>query len=67
MIDALTLSAIPPSAEAIRAMMATPKKVLVAKKPEEVRPAAKTVDAAIKHILHRLQLLAFHLLHRARG
>ena len=43
-------------AEAIRAMMATPKKVLVAKKPEEVRPAAKTVDAArpaAKGTLHK--------------
>ncbi|HYF41977.1 MAG TPA: translation initiation factor IF-2 [Ramlibacter sp.] len=33
-------------AEAIRAMMAAPKKVLVAKKPEETKPAAKTADGA---------------------
>jgi translation initiation factor IF-2 len=29
-------------------MMSTPKKVLVAKKPEEVKPAAKTADGAAK-------------------
>ena len=33
-------------AEAIRAMMAAPKKVLVAKKPEEAKPAAKPAGAA---------------------
>ncbi|MBS0389637.1 MAG: translation initiation factor IF-2 [Proteobacteria bacterium] len=33
-------------AEAIRAMMAAPKKVLVAKKPEEPKPAAKTAAGA---------------------
>jgi translation initiation factor IF-2 len=33
-------------AEAIRAMMAAPKKVMVAKKPEEAKPAAKTADGA---------------------
>ncbi len=33
-------------AEAIRAMMATPKKVMVAKKPEELKPAAKAPGAA---------------------
>lgn len=43
-------------AEAIRAMMAQPKKVLVAKKPEEAKPAAKTADAAkpgVKGTLHK--------------
>jgi len=41
-------------AAAIRTMMSTPKKVLVAKKPEEVKPAA-TVDAkaAVKGTLHK--------------
>ncbi len=37
-------------AAAIRSMMATPKKVLVAKKPEEPKPADKT---AIKGTLHK--------------
>ncbi len=42
-------------AEAIRAMMAAPKKVLVAKKPEEAKPAAKAADAkdAKKGTLHK--------------
>ncbi|MEJ7930100.1 translation initiation factor IF-2 [Ramlibacter sp. AN1015] len=43
-------------AEAIRAMMAAPKKVLLAKKPEEAKPAAKTADAAkpaAKGTLHK--------------
>ncbi len=44
-------------AEAIRAMMAAPaKKVLVAKKPEETRPVAKTADGArpaAKGTLHK--------------
>ncbi|MFY8104367.1 MAG: translation initiation factor IF-2, partial [Ramlibacter sp.] len=43
-------------AEAIRAMMATPKKVLVAKKPEEAKPAVKTADGArpaAKGTLHK--------------
>ncbi|RYY75930.1 MAG: translation initiation factor IF-2, partial [Comamonadaceae bacterium] len=43
-------------AEAIRAMMAAPKKVLVAKKPEEVKPVAKPGDAAkpgAKGTLHK--------------
>ncbi len=45
-------------AEAIRAMMAAPKKVLVAKKPEEPKPAAKGADAkdakdAKKGTLHK--------------
>jgi translation initiation factor IF-2 len=43
-------------AEAIRAMMAQPKKVLVAKKPEEAKPAAKTADGAkpgVKGTLHK--------------
>jgi len=43
-------------AEAIRAMMAAPKKVLVAKKPEEIRPVAKPGDAAkpaAKGTLHK--------------
>jgi len=35
-------------AEAIRAMMAAPRKVLVAKKPEEPKPAAKTATADAK-------------------
>jgi translation initiation factor IF-2 len=33
-------------AEAIRSMMSTPKKVLVAKKPEEPKPVAKADEAA---------------------
>ncbi|MBF5004627.1 translation initiation factor IF-2 [Diaphorobacter caeni] len=41
-------------AEAIRAMMAAPKKVLVAKKPEEPKPAAKPAGAdAKKGTLHK--------------
>ncbi len=43
-------------AEAIRAMMAAPKKVLVAKKPEEAKPVAKPGDAAkpgAKGTLHK--------------
>jgi translation initiation factor IF-2 len=43
-------------AAAIRSMMSTPKKVLVAKKPEEAKPAAKTADAAkpgAKGTLHK--------------
>jgi translation initiation factor IF-2 len=43
-------------AEAIRAMMATPKKVLVAKKPEEAKPVAKTAEVArpaAKGTLHK--------------
>ncbi|HZY18601.1 MAG TPA: translation initiation factor IF-2 [Ramlibacter sp.] len=43
-------------AEAIRAMMAQPKKVLVAKKPEEAKPVAKPGDAAkpaAKGTLHK--------------
>ncbi|WP_313297140.1 translation initiation factor IF-2 [Diaphorobacter sp.] len=41
-------------AEAIRAMMAAPKKVLVAKKPEEPKPAAKAAGAdAKKGTLHK--------------
>ena len=43
-------------AEAIRAMMAAPKKVLVAKKPEEVKPAAAKTAAgadAKKGTLHK--------------
>ncbi len=44
-------------AEAIRAMMAAPaKKVLVAKKPEEIKPAVKTADGArpaAKGTLHK--------------
>ena len=44
-------------AAAIRTMMATPKKVLVAKRPEEVKPVAKvgTVDpkVAVKGTLHK--------------
>ena len=39
-------------AAAIRAMMATPKKILVAKKPEEVKPAADS-KTAIKGTLHK--------------
>jgi len=38
-------------AEAIRAMMATPKKVMVAKKPEEAKPAE--AKAATKGTLHK--------------
>ena len=41
-------------AAAIRAMMSTPQKVLVAKKPEEVKPVAKAIDAAgIKGTIHK--------------
>ena len=43
-------------AEAIRAMMAAPKKVLVAKKPEEAKPVAKPGDGAkpaAKGTLHK--------------
>jgi translation initiation factor IF-2 len=42
-------------AEAIRAMMAAPKKVLVAKKPEEAKPVAKPGEAkpAAKGTLHK--------------
>ncbi|MDB5851259.1 MAG: translation initiation factor, partial [Rhodoferax sp.] len=44
-------------AAAIRLMMATPKKVLVAKKPEEVKPVAKPVvadaKAGMKGTLHK--------------
>jgi translation initiation factor IF-2 len=41
-------------AAAIRAMMSAPKKVLVAKKPEEVKPDAKAADAAgIKGTIHK--------------
>ncbi|WP_406625142.1 translation initiation factor IF-2 [Acidovorax sp. SDU_ACID1] len=43
-------------AEAIRAMMAAPKKVLVAKKPEEAKPAAKAATPAAdakKGTLHK--------------
>ncbi|RPE70884.1 translation initiation factor 2 (bIF-2) [Tibeticola sediminis] len=40
-------------AEAIRAMMNAPKKVLVAKKPEETKPAAKAADAGLKGTLHK--------------
>ena len=39
-------------AAAIRSMMATPKKVLVAKKPEEVKPAVDS-KTAIKGTLHK--------------
>ena len=39
-------------AAAIRSMMATPKKVLVAKKPDEVKPAADS-KTAIKGTLHK--------------
>jgi translation initiation factor IF-2 len=43
-------------AAAIRSMMSAPKKVLVAKKPEEVKPAAKGIEAgkpAVKGTLHK--------------
>ncbi|MDR2333005.1 MAG: translation initiation factor IF-2 N-terminal domain-containing protein, partial [Burkholderiaceae bacterium] len=40
-------------AEAIRAMMAAPKKVLVAKKPEEPKPAPKAAPDAKKGTLHK--------------
>jgi translation initiation factor IF-2 len=42
-------------AAAIRSMMSTPKKVLVAKKPEEVKPVAKAADAkpGAKGTLHK--------------
>ena len=42
-------------AEAIRAMMNAPKKVLVAKKPEEAKPAAKPEEAkpGVKGTLHK--------------
>ncbi|MGE0333236.1 MAG: translation initiation factor IF-2 [Ramlibacter sp.] len=43
-------------AAAIRSMMSTPKKVLVAKKPEEPKPVAKAADAAkpgVKGTLHK--------------
>ena len=41
-------------AAAIRAMMSAPKRVLVAKKPEEVKPEAKAADAAaIKGTIHK--------------
>jgi translation initiation factor IF-2 len=42
-------------AAAIRSMMATPKKVLVAKKPEEPKPAPKPADAkpGVKGTLHK--------------
>ena len=42
-------------AAAIRSMMATPKKVLVAKKPEEPKPVAKPADAkaGVKGTLHK--------------
>jgi translation initiation factor IF-2 len=43
-------------AEAIRAMMAAPKKVLVAKKPEEIKPVARPGEAAkpgAKGTLHK--------------
>ncbi len=41
-------------AAAIRAMMNAPKKVLVAKKPEEVKPEAKAADAAgIRGTIHK--------------
>ena len=44
-------------AAAIRSMMATPKKVLLAKKPEEVKPVAKAspadVKAGVKGTLHK--------------
>ena len=39
-------------AEAIRAMMAAPKKVMVAKKPEEAKPAVDA-KAALKGTLHK--------------
>ncbi|MCX7815523.1 MAG: translation initiation factor IF-2 [Tepidimonas ignava] len=40
-------------AEAIRAMMAQPRKVLVAKKPEEPKPAADAAKAGLKGTLHK--------------
>jgi translation initiation factor IF-2 len=43
-------------AAAIRSMMSAPKKVLVAKKPEEVKPAAKGIEVgkpAVKGTLHK--------------
>ncbi len=42
-------------AAAIRTMMSTPKKVLVAKKPEEVKPVARADEAkaAVKGTLHK--------------
>ena len=43
-------------AAAIRVMMATPKKVLVAKKPEEIKPVVKVGDdakAGVKGTLHK--------------
>jgi len=40
-------------AEAIRAMMNAPKRVLVAKKPEEPKPVAKPDPKAIKGTLHK--------------
>ncbi|MCM2251849.1 MAG: translation initiation factor IF-2 [Ramlibacter sp.] len=43
-------------AAAIRSMMSAPKKVLVAKKPEEAKPVAKTADGAkpaVKGTLHK--------------
>ncbi|MBX3587574.1 MAG: translation initiation factor IF-2 [Ramlibacter sp.] len=42
-------------AAAIRSMMSTPKKVLVAKKPEEAKPVAKAADAkpGVKGTLHK--------------
>ncbi|MBP6405070.1 MAG: translation initiation factor IF-2 [Ramlibacter sp.] len=43
-------------AAAIRSMMSTPKKVLVAKKPEEPKPVAKAAEAAksgVKGTLHK--------------
>ncbi|TSE27436.1 Translation initiation factor IF-2 [Tepidimonas sediminis] len=40
-------------AEAIRAMMAQPRKVLVAKKPEEPKPAAAEAKPGLKGTLHK--------------
>jgi translation initiation factor IF-2 len=40
-------------AAAIRAMMSAPKKVLIAKKPEEVKPEAKADPAGIKGTIHK--------------
>jgi translation initiation factor IF-2 len=40
-------------AAAIRAMMSAPKKVLVAKKPEEAKPEAKADAAGIKGTIHK--------------
>ncbi|MBP7566225.1 MAG: translation initiation factor IF-2 [Burkholderiaceae bacterium] len=40
-------------AEAIRAMMNAPKRVLVAKKPEEAKPAAAEVKPGMKGTLHK--------------